>query len=69
MFHFVNNDTESKNECKKLIKKSFILSSSTKNKDFLFKTDFKCAWLYLFGYKISKVNSRINQILYIYHLY
>ncbi|RMZ96763.1 EF-hand calcium-binding domain-containing 11-like [Brachionus plicatilis] len=55
MFHFVDNDVESKSECKKLIKKSFVASSSTKNKDILYKTDFKCAWLYLFGYKISKL--------------
>ncbi|CAF0789387.1 unnamed protein product [Brachionus calyciflorus] len=54
MFHFIDDEPSSKEECKKLIRKAFVLSSSSKNKDSLNKTDFKCAWLYLFGYKISK---------------
>ena len=42
-------------EYKKTIKKVFDSFSSQKEADGLNKTDFKCAWLYLFGYKISKV--------------
>lgn len=39
---------------RKTIRRAFDSSLMT-SKDGLNKTEFKCAWLYLFGYKISKV--------------
>ena len=52
MFHF-KDERPSIEECKKLIHKAFINASS--DKQVLTKTDVKVAWIYLFGYKISKV--------------
>lgn len=55
MFHFVENDSKVTEASKNLIRTAFKRYSSAKDKDLISKTDFKCAWLYLFGYKISKV--------------
>jgi hypothetical protein len=55
MFHF-KEDNPPLDDFKKLIRKAFVDNSSYPNKDLVNKTDFKAAWLYLFGYKISKVN-------------
>jgi len=57
MFHFKDDDPKACDHTK-LIKKAFqgALSNSS-DTALLNKTDFKVAWLYLFGYKISKVNS------------
>ena len=52
MFQF-ENEKPSIEESKKLIKKAF--TSSSIDKKLLKKTDVKTAWIYLFGYKISKV--------------
>ena len=58
MFHFKDEFNASIDDHKKLIKKAFQDSLSTTNDHLLLKkTDFKVAWLYLFGYKISKVSS------------
>lgn len=63
MFHFRQDDTSKATvnpammpESRKLIDKAFHRYSSSHDKSLLFKTDFKCAWLYLFGYKIAKVS-------------
>ena len=57
MFHFINDCSSNLtlNQCRHIIKRTFDNYSTAKNKNILYKTDFKCAWLYLFGYKISKV--------------
>ncbi len=54
MFHFKEEDLTNE-QSKQIIQKAFTKTSSSTNKDLLNKTDFKCAWLYLFGYKITKV--------------
>ena len=54
MFHFKDENVPIE-EYKKMLRKAFLNSSSSTSKNLLFKTDFKVAWLYLFGYKISKV--------------
>jgi hypothetical protein len=54
MFHFKNEST-SLSDFKQKIQATFERFSSDREHRLLFKTDFKCAWLYLFGYKISKV--------------
>lgn len=54
MFHY-KEDNPPLDYFKKLIRKSFLDNSSFANKNLVNKTDFKAAWLYLFGYKISKV--------------
>ena len=55
MFHFKDDTQASLNDHKKLIKKAF-KNSLSNDEVLLYKTEFKVAWLYLFGYKISKVN-------------
>ena len=62
MFHFKDEDTQAPgNDVKKRIKKAFYGALSNPNDDvLLYKTDFKVAWLYLFGYKISKVKKAIK---------
>ena len=57
MFHFKEEDLTNE-QSKRIIQKAFTKTSSSVNKDLLNKTDFKCAWLYLFGYKISKVDRK-----------
>ena len=54
MFHY-KEDNPPLDYFKKLIRNSFLDNSSFPNKNLVNKTDFKAAWLYLFGYKISKV--------------
>ena len=51
MFRF-KDDGKSLENSRVQVKKAF--SSNSSNGQSLNKTDFKCAWLYLFGYKISK---------------
>ena len=60
MFHLKENDTQvAVNEVKKRVKKAFLGALSNSNDELLlYKTDFKVAWLYLFGYKISKVKKK-----------
>jgi hypothetical protein len=58
MFHY-KEDNPPLDEFKKLIRKAFTDNSSYPDKDFVNKTDFKAAWLYLFGYKISKVTNKL----------
>jgi hypothetical protein len=62
MFHFNEGndssdvtDVSSLEKSKRLVALAFANASSHRDKRLLFKTDFKVAWLYLFGYKISKV--------------
>ena len=57
MFHF-KHECASLNEAeyKKRIRAAFDNFCTDKSASVLNKTDFKCAWLYLFGYKISKVS-------------
>lgn len=56
MFHFSETDPKvTLKKAKNIVKKAFHRYSSTCDKSLIFKTDFKCAWLYLFGYKIAKV--------------
>jgi hypothetical protein len=57
MFQF-EDEKPSIEEAKSLLRKTFQDSSS--DKKFLNKTDCKAAWIYLFGYKISKVKNFIN---------
>ena len=54
MFHF-EDERPSIEEAKSLLRKTFQNLSS--DKKLLTKTDCKVAWIYLFGYKISKVNN------------
>lgn len=54
MFHFKDSNLVTVLD-KSLLKKAFIKYSSNNNKNGLNKTDFKVVWLYLFGYKPSKV--------------
>lgn len=57
MFHFRDeNESKITESSKDLIRRAFKRFSTAQDKSLLFKTDFKCAWLYLFGYKISKVS-------------
>lgn len=56
MFHF-KHEKPSIEESRKLISKAFSYSST--DKKVLIKTDVKVAWIYLFGYKISKVKFSI----------
>jgi Ca2+-binding EF-hand superfamily protein len=54
-FNYLANSRQKELEIKKrFIRKAFHAYSSDHNKLKLNKTDFKCSWLYLFGYKISK---------------
>lgn len=57
MFHYKDDDRIITNEDKKLIKNTFVKYSSSKDKTGLNKVDYKVAWLFLFGYKPSKVIS------------
>lgn len=52
MFHY-KFENFSTNNSKKILRKAFL--DESQDKKLLYKTDFKVAWLYLFGYKISKV--------------
>lgn len=61
MFHFRDGDQKKSNqEVRNLIGKTFHRYSSSTDKSLLSKTDFKCAWLYLFGYKIAKVGVKFQ---------
>jgi Ca2+-binding EF-hand superfamily protein len=51
MFHFKNEKLPVE-ATGKLLRKAFLAESP--DQKFLYKTDIKCIWLYLFGYKISK---------------
>ena len=51
MFHFKNEKLPVE-ATGKLLRKVF--SAESPDQKFLYKTDIKCIWLYLFGYKISK---------------
>ena len=61
MFHSrsassILNDVPLTNDDKQLIRTAFIKNlSEWKEKSLMNKTDFKCAWIYLFGYKPTKV--------------
>ena len=56
MFHFKDDSNTAVNDHTKVIRKAFQDAlSNPKSDQLLTKTDFKVAWLYLFGYKISKV--------------
>jgi hypothetical protein len=63
MFHFNDCQNVSMDKYKKIIKKAFDKTLSItqneamnmKNDNLITKTQFKMGWLYLFGYKISKV--------------
>jgi len=52
--HLGNASLASIEEVKSTIRRAF--QNATKSKDSMNKTEFKMAWIYLFGYKISKVN-------------
>lgn len=52
MFH-IKDDQPTVEKSKNLIRKIFLNVSSDKN--IATKSDIKTAWIYLFGYKISKV--------------
>ncbi len=52
--HLGNASAASIDEVKSTIKRAF--QNAVKNKDQMNKTEFKMAWIYLFGYKISKVS-------------
>lgn len=51
MFHFKNEKLPVATTGK-LLRKAFLAES--RDEKLLYKTDVKCVWLYLFGYKISK---------------
>lgn len=51
MFHFKNEKLPVETTGK-LLRKAFLAEST--DEKLLYKTDVKCVWLYLFGYKISK---------------
>jgi len=53
MFHCKNEKLSAENS-QKILRKAFLRESA--DKKLIFKVDFKVIWLYLFGYKISKVN-------------
>ena len=53
MFHCKNEKLSAENS-EKILRKAFLKESS--DKKIIYKVDFKVIWLYLFGYKISKVN-------------
>jgi hypothetical protein len=57
MFSFKDDDeSRAVDQHREIVRRAFKLNcSSSSESDGLNKTDFKCAWLYLFGYKISKV--------------
>jgi len=52
MFHCKNEKLSAENS-QKILRKAFLRESA--DKKLIFKVDFKVIWLYLFGYKISKV--------------
>ena len=52
MFHY-KFEKLSADKSKKTLRKAFLEESP--DQKLLYKTDFKVTWLYLFGYKISKV--------------
>ena len=56
---FYKSEKLSNENIDKLLRKAFTTESSDGKR--LFKTDFKCVWLYLFGYKISKVNYSLHK--------
>ncbi len=52
MFHY-NNEKSKEENIEKILHKAFLKEST--DKKLIYKVDFKVIWIYLFGYKISKV--------------
>ena len=63
MFH-CKNEKISTEICEKILRKAF--QNESVDKKLIYKTDFKVIWLYLFGYKISKVKTIHQYFLVIY---
>ena len=68
MFHYKDNINLITNTDRKLINSTFKKYSTSTDKQTLNKTDFKTSWLYLFGYKPSKVSFFCGSILIVFVL-